>query len=202
MSFRAWLSEYEGTADAVGFFADWMNKKSVIAGGELPELWESKISIKKWLQKRRAPKSIKFCFETVWIEYQNSKSNGVPVSAEPQLVTHPYVETVRMHYKSLYEEFGKDDTRTIEVRSFATPPAMVTVDVGITKNLRDYENVKARCALTIPCYREELDVAYEVAENWAVRRVQGELEKLEGKKSGPMPKLDLIPNKDEDKEFF
>lgn len=59
---------------------------------------------------------------------------------------------------------------TIEVRRFVTEPARVSVEMGMTVNLGNYESARVNVMLTVPCYFEEHDQAYEFAKAWVNKR--------------------------------
>ncbi len=50
----------------------------------------------------------------------------------------------------------EEKRKVIEVRRFATEPAYVRVNAGVTKNLGNYESLRVDVSLTVPCYAEEL----------------------------------------------
>jgi len=49
----------------------------------------------------------------------------------------------------------------IEIHKFQTTPAMVSVTLGGTVNLGNYESAKFSVTISRPCYSEEIDCAYE-----------------------------------------
>lgn len=69
---------------------------------------------------------------------------------------------------------GVSDTReVIEVREFATNPAYVKVQAGVTKSLGDYEFLRVDVSISVPCYVEEIDTVYSaVAEKVSDRLTQ------------------------------
>ena len=66
------------------------------------------------------------------------------------------------------------DEDIIAVHKFETDPAMVTVDYGLTMNLGDYNAARLSVSVTVPCYKEEIDEAYEFAQAWAEERLSKE----------------------------
>jgi hypothetical protein len=70
-----------------------------------------------------------------------------------------------------------DPTQTDEVlavRRFVTEPARVSVEMGMTVNLGNYESARITVALLVPCYFEEHDGAYEYAKTWVEKRTVAE----------------------------
>jgi hypothetical protein len=66
---------------------------------------------------------------------------------------------------------AKDVSESLEVRQFATEPAQVAVKMGMTVQLGNYESVRVDVSLTVPCYFEEHEVAYEYARGFVEKRV-------------------------------
>jgi len=64
---------------------------------------------------------------------------------------------------------------TLEVHKFVTDPARVNVDFGFTVNMGNYEFVRIDVGISVPCYKEEADEAYEHAKEWASSRVKEEI---------------------------
>ena len=63
------------------------------------------------------------------------------------------------------------DEGVLAVHDFVTQPAQVSVTVALNMNLGNYESAKVSVSLTLPCYSEEIDQAYEFAQKWAEERV-------------------------------
>lgn len=59
---------------------------------------------------------------------------------------------------------------TLAVRRFVTEPARVSVEMGMTVNLGNYESARITVALVVPCYYEERDAAYDFAKEWVTKR--------------------------------
>jgi len=51
----------------------------------------------------------------------------------------------------------------IEVGTFVTEPAIVTIKKGLTINLGDYESARIDVGVSLPCYKEEIPAALETA---------------------------------------
>lgn len=59
---------------------------------------------------------------------------------------------------------------TLAIQRFVTEPARVSVEMGMTVNLGNYESARITVALSVPCYYEERDQAYEYAKRWVEKR--------------------------------
>lgn len=57
----------------------------------------------------------------------------------------------------------------LEVRKFEVEPATIRASIGMTHNLGNYESARVDAAVTLPCYVEEIEEAfqkaYAIAEN-------------------------------------
>ena len=81
-----------------------------------------------------------------------------------------------------------EDT-TLSVRTFVTQPATVELGYGLTVNIGNYESARVDVKLSVPCYREESEAAYEWARTWVEERVRKEVVEIKnvaaGQKSSP-----------------
>jgi hypothetical protein len=77
---------------------------------------------------------------------------------------------------------GEEDI--IAVHEFATEPAKVTVEYGLTMNLGDYNSAKLTVSVTVPCYKEEIDDAYEFAQAWAEQRLEETRDVIDASRKG------------------
>lgn len=59
----------------------------------------------------------------------------------------------------------------IEVDSFGTDPAYVKVSLGMTVNLGNFESLRVDAGVTLPCYKEEIDDAYDKAYSIAEKQL-------------------------------
>lgn len=66
----------------------------------------------------------------------------------------------------------------LEVRSFVTPPAHIELGYGLTLNIGNYESARVDVKVSVPCYREEMDDAYEWARKWAEDRMKREVKEV------------------------
>lgn len=68
-----------------------------------------------------------------------------------------------------------------EVQMFEDPPCNVGYSAGIVLPMPDnqYSNVKYQVSLNIPCSHDEIDEAYDYAEEWVDTRVNKLVEEFE-----------------------
>lgn len=71
---------------------------------------------------------------------------------------------------------SKSTDELIAVRRFETEPARVTVEMGMTINLGNYEAARISVSLSAPCYFEERDLAFEFSRAWVEKRTLEEAE--------------------------
>jgi hypothetical protein len=78
--------------------------------------------------------------------------------------------------------FGQESAEAehIEVRPFATVPAMVGVKLGRTVNLGNFESARIDVSLEVPCYREEILRMYPALFNHVSERLSEEVSKIAG----------------------
>jgi len=72
----------------------------------------------------------------------------------------------------------------ITVACFLTEPAKVSVGMGLTLNLGNYESARIDVSLVMPCYREEAEAAYTFARNWVEERLTAEVKDIRANKPG------------------
>jgi hypothetical protein len=82
---------------------------------------------------------------------------------------------------------GGDTEDVIAVHKFETEPAKVTVEYALTVNLGNFESAKIGVSVSIPCYAEELEEAYEFAQSWAEERLTRERDAITGGRGGKTP---------------
>jgi type VI protein secretion system component VasA len=71
-----------------------------------------------------------------------------------------------------------DESETLEVARFEVEPAEVSLELGTTVNMGDYETVRVTVGVRIPCYVEELVAAYADAENFVKTRLTKERDEV------------------------
>lgn len=67
----------------------------------------------------------------------------------------------------------------IEIRPFLTDTASMSMSLGRTKNIGNYENVKVSVMVTAPCYKEEMIQVFKQVEALTKKLINEQLEKLE-----------------------
>jgi hypothetical protein len=93
----------------------------------------------------------------------------------------PTTLTVTKQFKLQSGEAESDPTNeTIEVTKFETEPAKVRVGFGLTINLGNYESARLDVSVEVPCYKEQVDDAYDKAKVWVEERVQQEVAEIKG----------------------
>jgi len=80
------------------------------------------------------------------------------------------------------EPEGEEDV--IAVHKFETEPAVVGIDYALTMNLGNFESAKISVSVHVPCYKEEIDDAYEVAQAWVEERVSKERNMIRAARDG------------------
>lgn len=66
----------------------------------------------------------------------------------------------------------------IEVQKFETNPATVSCALGMTLNLGNYESAKIEVFVSLPCYKEEIDEAFETAKGWCEKKVTEQIAEI------------------------
>jgi hypothetical protein len=73
---------------------------------------------------------------------------------------------------------------SIAVHKFQTDPAEVSVSCALTINLGNFESAKITVSVSIPCYKEEIDDAYDFAQKWVENRIEQEKQLISNSKQG------------------
>lgn len=87
---------------------------------------------------------------------------------------HGYVSASVKDKHSTYYENHREVEVLREMFSDEDPPAHIRVGAGMTINLDNYESLRIDCAVTIPCNRERLQEAYEIASEFVAERISEE----------------------------
>lgn len=75
------------------------------------------------------------------------------------------------------EQVSDDEPETFEVHQFATTPATVSISYPI-KLSKNYQTAGITVGVTLPCYVEEVDAAFERATEIVVKKLKDEMPKL------------------------
>jgi len=105
-----------------------------------------------------------------------------PPAAPAPVLIRPATAVVTRVYGKIGAPESKNEE--LEVRSFVTEPAVVEIGYGLTLNIGNYESARVDVKLTLPCYAEEANAAYDFAKKWAEERVQGEVKEIRKIASG------------------
>lgn len=70
---------------------------------------------------------------------------------------------------------------TLAVHRFATDAAKIEVSLGLTLNLGNYESARLSVGMTVPCYKEESDDAFNWAKEWISERLKVEVQNIRDK---------------------
>jgi hypothetical protein len=102
------------------------------------------------------------------------ESPVVPVTLPK--VQAPATLTVARTYGKIGAPESQDET--IEVKNFRVQPAQVEIGYGLTLNIGNYESARVDVKVSVPCYAEEVNEAYEWAKNFAEERVRQEVQSV------------------------
>lgn len=95
-------------------------------------------------------------------------------STRTEVVGKGFVATSVKDKVSTYHEAEKEVEVLRETFTDDNPPAHVRVGAGVTINLGNFESLRIDCAVTIPCSRDRLDEAYEIASEFVVEKINEE----------------------------
>lgn len=87
---------------------------------------------------------------------------------------HGYVSASVKDRHSTYYENHREVEVLREIFSEEDPAAFVRVGAGMTINLDNYESLRIDCGVTIPCKRESLKEAYDIASEFVAERISEE----------------------------
>ena len=98
--------------------------------------------------------------------------------AEVVLVQRMYRENLEKGYKDV--GLGGDSEEVVSVKKFTdgVQPAQVSVTTGLTTNLGDFSSAKVSVTVTVPCYMEEIEDAYEYAKSFSASKMLKEREEM------------------------
>lgn len=97
-----------------------------------------------------------------------------------------HVSPIQLLVQRQYRDTGADkgppesENELIEVQDFWVRPAEVSYGKGVTLNMGNYEAVRIDVRITVPCYREEAEGAYEFAKHRVDDRLREEIEDARG----------------------
>lgn len=82
---------------------------------------------------------------------------------------------IRVH-SSVNNEEGTETEEIISVQQFMTEPAYVRVNAGVTRSIADYESLRVDVSVSLPCYKEEVDAALDLAGEIAAAHLDSEVD--------------------------
>jgi hypothetical protein len=131
-------------------------------------------------------------------EPEQTKAPEIPLQTIPTVAPVAPQEQVsqvgfmREIHATVSRSFGKvgatsAENETLSVRTFLTAPATVDVGYGLTINLGNFESARVDVRVSVPCYREETDAAYEWAKGWVGKRLEEEVRGIRGNGTSTLP---------------
>lgn len=97
------------------------------------------------------------------------------------------VTVARTYRISGIDEREESDAILTPVHRFVTKPAEVSVGLGATVNLKNYEFVRIDVRVTLPCYKEDVEAAYEEALKFANAKLGEQIEEAKNPKPSEEP---------------
>lgn len=78
---------------------------------------------------------------------------------------------------SVGKKKGKEstDVKKLRVHPFAVEPAYVRVSAGMTVNMGNFESLRVDVAISMPCYKEEIDEAVPIVADMVSAHLTEEL---------------------------
>lgn len=96
------------------------------------------------------------------------------MSEKNSKVSEPITKWVSAHYNRTPVSDG--NTEQIAVREFETDNlARIEAKYGLTLNLGNYESARVDVAISLPCYREEIEEAFEEAFAMCQKEIQDQV---------------------------
>jgi len=71
-----------------------------------------------------------------------------------------------------------------QFHKFETEPAVVSVELGVTLNLGNFESCRITVGLKAPCYVEQVDDAYKTALAWVSECLAEQASEIRNKRGG------------------
>ena len=96
--------------------------------------------------------------------------------------TAPDVQVVTSTVSVYTERFGEktEQVEPIQIHKFVTDPAYVRINAGVTKQTAPYEALRIDVAVSMPCYREQINEMQEYVAGVVAERLQQELDAYMG----------------------
>ena len=88
------------------------------------------------------------------------------------------LQVARVYKRNGVTQLTEGGDETMGVREFETHPAHVSFGQSRTLNVGNYCTIKTDVRITVPCYVEEVQDAYETAKDFVQRRLGVEVDGL------------------------
>jgi hypothetical protein len=123
---------------------------------------------------------------------------SAPAKTIPEVAALPSTFTVRRTY-AVSGETTEDETEhgVIEVNRFQTDVARVRASASYKRNVRKYETAEVYYAVELPCYVEEIDAAFDRANEIVTERLSAALEAMGESVSGVEDEVEAIDDEPE-----
>ena len=112
--------------------------------------------------------------------WADAPGGSQPVKEPMKEILVPAQVFVSRQYGKNGEPLTKEET--LAIHRFVTEPASVSLELGLTLNLGNYETARLSVSITLPCYKEEAHEAYNFARQWVMHRVAQERDAIREKK--------------------
>lgn len=100
-------------------------------------------------------------------------------TTETALNMVPTKTTVTVTKTCMGKDVGTDTAEdTLEVNKFVTEPAKISLTMGVTINLGNYEGARVDIGISVPCYTEEVEATHKFASTWVETKLVKEIEQL------------------------
>lgn len=107
---------------------------------------------------------------------QKTRSRKLPKQPQKEQPLQTYVHRtiISQNDRAFKSDIPEVDDQNIAIRCFVTEPAEVTLEQGLTMNLGNFETAKITVGIRVPCYVEEVNDIYTLAQQWVSDRIQAE----------------------------
>ena len=91
------------------------------------------------------------------------------------IVRNATITVNKMYRANRVEKEDPPQEEVMEVQVFQTDPAEVSLEYGLTLNLGNYESARVSVGVVLPCYKEEVEDAFQRSREWVTERIQREV---------------------------
>jgi len=94
-----------------------------------------------------------------------------------------HAEEARIFVSKVYKLSGKEAPEELTeeklgVHKFQTEPATVSLEYGLTLNMGNYESCRLTVGIRLPCYKEQVEEAYEAASSWVETKISEQVTEI------------------------